>query len=250
MFFQEFRKICQDYCKAFDIPYQNKKVYKRLYDIYKQDINANCHEDVSVDVAQFLDANQNMLDMKTPTYSVGTIASDNIFSFANMCELNALTPTVCKTPCKAYKKEEENSMAYEKTDTAVQRDYFTRRLTDAYYDKEQQLIELFRIRENSKPRNYKELIDYIKNGKYELDEKRTKCIDAAIEEHDGDAYFNVFDGIKFNGRPGPDHEGYNAAEKEMYKRQTAAKDAIMTNPADGAKAVAEFEAWLPEGKSN
>lgn len=139
-----------------------------------------------------------------------------------------------------------------KTDTATQRDYLLQRVQNTKYAKRDELSKTFHLYKNSQPRTYAELIEYIKEGKYELDTKRTKRIDAMVEDNGIEFMgMNPFDGIKFTARPSADLDGYNDAEIELDKQIKKAKDVIMSDVyADGLAALQALEAWVPEGKAN
>lgn len=144
------------------------------------------------------------------------------------------------------KKEEENSMTTQNTE----RDYLKRRLMDALYIFQDDIATAFRIRNSETPKTYSELIDAIKNGKYTLDEKVTKRVDAYFEEN-GFTPWGPFYGIKFQLDTAPDRDGYDAAEKALNKRWQDAQDIIMTgDAAAGLKALQDFEAWKPAGPAN
>lgn len=160
---------------------------------------------------------------------------------------------VSRSQAKAETKTEvENTMSYAKTEEATKRDYLLGRISEIRYEKRDELNNLFNLYEKSTPRSYAELIEYIKEGKYELDAKRTKTIDASIEEHGIDYMgFSPFDGIKFTARPTADWDGYNAAYKELNKQIQSTKDTIMSGDYDkGLAAIQALEAWVPAGKAN
>ncbi len=172
---------------------------------------------------------------------------DSICAIATTCPApQACLPTPTNygygVKCKAKsceKQEVENTM-----NTNSERDYLARRLENVAYGKDFSM--LFNLNSPTTPSTYKELIDWIKNGKYELDEKRTKFIDATIENQDGSWYGNAFDGIKFTANPQPDFDGYAKAKVEAKKLHQNAKDIIMTaDAAAGLKALQDFEAWMP-----
>lgn len=144
------------------------------------------------------------------------------------------------------RQEVENTMSTVNTE----RNYLNSRLTDARYTKRTELEKHYKIYEDMSPHSYKELIEWIKNDKYELNTKRTKLIDSNIENEEHYNIFGCFDGIIWNGRGKADYDGHKAAESEMQKQYQSAKDVINTDDAkEGLKALQEFEAWFPKGFS-
>lgn len=137
------------------------------------------------------------------------------------------------------------------SDTATQRDYLLSRLAKADYPKHQELANLFNLYVDNTPKTYKELIDIIKNDKFTIDKKVEKALELNEETSDEERwYWGPTHGIIWAGVQ-PDRDGYNTAEKEKGKQFTAARDIIMTgDAAAGLKALQDFEAWLPVGKSN
>lgn len=135
-------------------------------------------------------------------------------------------------PACIQKQEVENTMNTE-------RDYLNRRIDTVRADKKADIQEKFNIYKNLAPRNYKEMIDWIKTGKYEVDAKRTAYIDSCEDE-----FFNAFDGITWTGRGKVDRAGFDAAVIELNKQHQSVKDIINTMDAEqGLKALREFEAW-------
>lgn len=136
-----------------------------------------------------------------------------------------------------------------KSDEAIQREYLLDRLQSAHYPKIHSMVEHFNLHVNNTPKTYKELIDTIKKGKYTLDEKITKKIDAQEDDDsdDCDVYYDgPFYGIVWDG-PQPDRKGYMTALEEINKMYQAAKDTIMvSDAAEGLKAIQKFEAWMPK----
>lgn len=148
------------------------------------------------------------------------------------------------------KQEGTTPMCYEKTgksEAEISRAYLTNRLGDANYAKRDQLRKLFNLDAIAIPKTYKELIDAIKNGKYEIDAKVAKLIEISTED-EGQYYGSPLDGITFTDFPKPDYEGFTAASTEQQKKYTQTKDALFLPYEQGLKALADFEAWMPEGK--
>lgn len=147
------------------------------------------------------------------------------------------------TPCveSKYKNQEvENTMSTE-------RNHLINRIDNIYYVKTRDLQQQFHIGEYTGPRHYKELIDWIKHGKFELDAKRTKVIDRRVEENDGEYIYDhdCFDGITWTGRGHKnDFENYSKACDELKKAYNKAMDtARVLEPAEGLKALNKFEEW-------
>jgi hypothetical protein len=256
MRYTPFRKLVQEYCKVYGFPGQSRKTYENLYSLYNQDPNANCHDDISIDVAQFLDAHHDMLKkekevkinypvMNYATNSFDLCIIDDMISDAPQpvpgCALKKVLPWKKACPIK---KEEENSMTIN-----TERQYLNNRLNAVSYTKQDEIYAQFRMGNSDLPKTYKELIDAIKNDKFTLDEKMTKKVDGMADE--GYNPYGMVAGIKFDLPDAPDREGHNAAEKAMQKALQTAKDIINTSDAAaGLKALQDFMAWTPEGKTN
>ena len=138
------------------------------------------------------------------------------------------------------------SVTAPQSDTATSRNYLVDRLGNARYPKLSELREFFNLRVDNTPKTYKELIDAIKNDKFTID-KRVAAKLEAREEDDEDSF--TFDGALYGiiwDGPQADFKGYEAAEGEMTKQFTKAKDVVMVKSAeDGLAAIEAFEAWLP-----
>lgn len=129
-------------------------------------------------------------------------------------------------------------------------DYLNSRAQSVYYDIERTFRDMFHMNGPSQPRYYKELIDAIKNGDYEIDEKQAKYADEAWEDFqdNDDGYFdyNAFYGINFTKFPKADYKGRDAAYKELRAEFQRVKDIIAIMPAEEAlSAVQAFEKWQP-----
>lgn len=173
-----------------------------------------------------------------------TVSWSNPICWVDECCAKPASPIKSKV---CPKQEVENTMSYEKSDITVQRDYFNRRINDVYHTHLNELQVTHRIYNSDQPKNYKVLIDAIKNGQYELIEKQTKQVDAS----ENDRYWGPFFGIKWKLPDSPDFDGYNAAEKEVLKAKQTARDQIAAAVTGDAmlKAVADFEAWTPVGNA-
>lgn len=205
---------------------------------------------------------------KAPTHYSTKYTGNNSWSVTipvyKPIPLDNSVPKACKKRCGSIEKEEgKNPMAYNSysAPTAVaaisaidptveQRAYLRDRAKVLRYSKRDELPGMFNLYVNNAPKTYKELIETIKNGKFKLDEKKTKLIDEAIE--DGDRWYvnGPFDGIIWDG-PQPDHDGYSAANEALESQFTKVVDAInILDPKDGLAALQAFEAWVPTGKAN
>jgi hypothetical protein len=190
--------------------------------------------------------------METITYYNGSptmtlAASNSTISQYKVCSpLNHWGIGIIDEPKQEPVKE--TAMSIEQS----QIDYLIVRARNVKSNLDYKLWDQFNMYADNTPKTYKELIDAIKGGKYKLNEKRTKQIDARIaadadEEFDDDRfYFNgPFDGIIFDG-PRPDRKGRDAASDELGKAFTKTMDAIKVLPAtEGLKALQEFENWVP-----
>lgn len=146
-----------------------------------------------------------------------------------------------KLECCKQEQEKEDTMNYNEIEAS--RRYLTGRVNDVGYTIREALNVQFNLDKKERPQSYAELIAAIKNDQYTLDAKMTAKIDAVVAQ-DGYYYGSMLDGIKWKLPNQPDYDGYNTAEKAMVKAQTAARDVIQTGtPADGLKALQDFEAW-------
>lgn len=167
------------------------------------------------------------------------------------------SPCENECPSVTFTKEEGKPMRYNdnyasatanvstpKSDTATSRDYFLKRLEGAMYPKREGFMDLFNLNIDNQPKNYKDLIAAIKDGKYTIDKKVEKRFEASDE--DNGWYFGSLHGIIWDG-PKQDYEGYRKALEELKKQDTAARDAIMAaaTAGDMKAAVDAFEAWTP-----
>lgn len=158
------------------------------------------------------------------------------------------------TPMAYTTKETYNSASASvtatKSDAATQRDYLISRLQNARYPKQDEMRKIFNLGVDNTPKTYKDLIDVIKKGKYTLDEKITKKIDDQLANEDDEddicfGRYSPFYGIIWPG-PKQDYDGYHKAIEELGKQSQAAQDTIMvSDAAEGLKAIQKFEAWLP-----
>ena len=133
------------------------------------------------------------------------------------------------------------------SDLATSRDYFMRRLKEVSSTLGD-LAEKFNLHVDNTPKNFKDLIDAIKNDKFTLDPKVVKKFEALDDnDEDGKKYwFNMTYGIIWDG-PKADQKGYEEAMEELSKAEDSARDAIMAaaNAGDMKAAVEAFAAWTP-----
>lgn len=170
------------------------------------------------------------------------IPPNTLSSISFVSNLSNLTPTLSFDDCivdSCCNQEKGNNPM-----SNTERDYLNRRINDIMHTKRAELSKQFHLYEEIGPKNYKELIDWVKTGKYTIDLKISKRIEA-LEADDEDFYRGPFYGIVWNGRGYVnDYDGYAVAEKELEKARTAAKDVVNTlDAAEGLKAVQSFETW-------
>lgn len=165
------------------------------------------------------------------------------FDLCFMDNLCPSTPATCSAAMadinRCEKQEGKTQM-----NTNTERDYLARRVESVSYDFDSKLEKQFNLGKNTNPRTYKDLIDWVTNGKYTLDTKITGKIDAIIAD-DETYYGSSFDGIVWTGAGFTvDHAGYVIARKAMQAARTVARDVVMTQDATaGLAALNAFEAW-------
>lgn len=244
---KQFMRTITNYCNVFGFKRPGFSTRENLWGIYKQDINRNCHEDVSIDIAQFLDQHHSSLEkekMLTNTVSVGCTGSykvnSNTYDLCIIDDIIPCAPKACEKLPWNKKKEEENSMT-----TNPERDYLRRELNNIKYRKDDDLEKTFRIHSTGNPKTYDELIAAIKDGKYEIDTKAAKIVDARKAADEFIPWGPMY-GIKFKLDDAPDHDGHHKAYNAMKVAFTTAERIIMTaDAAAGLKALNDFEAWTP-----
>lgn len=147
-----------------------------------------------------------------------------------------------KIDCKQtpQKQEVENTMITANTE----RSYLDRRLNEVFYTHERELQKQFHLGENTAPKTYKDVIDWIKNDKFTLNAKETKRIDLYVDE-EGTYYGSFLDGIVWNGAGFTvDHDGFVAGAKVLKKALQDARDVVNTSDATaGLKALQDFQSW-------
>jgi len=154
----------------------------------------------------------------------------------------------------------------QKSDLQIQREYVLSRLDDmkgrwdvfpeALREKMRKHFRLFSDGQPSKPQD---LIDAIKGGKFTLDEKRIKRLEAQAEFGDdfGEEDYDPFSGydllgfFTFTDFPKPDRVGFNEAEQAYLADWQKVKDQIMTgDPTEAMKAVQALSDWTPPAKAS
>lgn len=144
------------------------------------------------------------------------------------------------------KQEVENTMT-----ANTEREYLTRRLRQIQTNKRSELALQFKLYENTSPKTFRELLDWVKNDKYEIDTKRAKFIDGCVEDNQDYNFCGCFDGLIWTGRGKVDREGYLVAEKALGKAYQDALDIVQTSEAAaGLTAMQEFDAWTYKAKKH
>lgn len=122
---------------------------------------------------------------------------------------------------------------------ATQRDYAIERIKAIGEKHAAALRVQFRM-DGQRPRTALELIDFIKNGKYTLD-------DAMVNSEDAIHFFNEY-GINWGEKP--DRVGYAAAKEVLKTAAQKALDAATLKTLDALEGVIDdFEAWTYVPKS-
>ena len=134
--------------------------------------------------------------------------------------------------------------------------YLASRLREIQRRKRFDAESTFNLYVRTSPRTFVEMIDWIKNGKFEIDKRAQRTYNAALEDADGDAskiewYYESDYGINWTGAPKNDYAGYEAFIKLMNAEAQKVKDIINVMPAEqGLAALQAFEAWEPTGQAN
>ena len=135
----------------------------------------------------------------------------------------------------------------------AQRDYLLDRARKVLRQLDNNLFTMFGRFKKDRPETAQQLIDAIKNGKYTLDEKKLKYLEAQSDLYEYDDIdecgYGPFYGINFTDFPGFDRDGHSKAEKELEAAFTALKDIIAIKSGDDAlTALQAFEKWEPSNK--
>lgn len=152
-----------------------------------------------------------------------------------------------KTPMRYNDNTAIASVTVQKSDAAVQREYFLKRLDNARWPKSSSLEKLFNIHAPQNPASFLQLIDMIKNDKFKINKKAQKKMDELKEEGmEYEWFYGPMYGFEWDMPAKADMKGYDTAIEKMEKQMNIARDTIMSGDAAAmAKAVADFEAWTP-----
>lgn len=215
--FQEYKKNCSKFCTV--------EKAKKMYAMYIKDEEEIMGQSLTLG---------DMLKCKQAL----TAANTQNIQFVSY-------PTPCCDNIPVCIQEQEGTTT--PMNTNDERNYLNRRLDDTIRLHDRDLYKQFHIGENTMPKTYKDMIDWVKNGKFEIDAKSAKNIDACIEEA-GVYYGSFLDGIIWTGCGFKvDRESYDAGHKVMRKALQEAKDIVNTSDAAaGLKALQTFEAWTYE----
>lgn len=153
-------------------------------------------------------------------------------------------------------KKKENNMCYSKNTStgavasisvapdrsdADKRDHLKAQLREARYEKMSEAAPLFNLNVNNTPKTFRDLIAAIKDGKFTIDEKFAKKVDAKIA-NDEPIWYSPLEGIIWDG-PQQDYAGYHAFEDHLQKEYQKAKDEIIVLPLEqGLEALRRFQA--------
>lgn len=132
------------------------------------------------------------------------------------------------------------------SDTAKKIEYLLGRVNDVYESfRYKVLSKMFNMDEFGKPKTHEQLIEAIKNGDFEIDEKKAAKEKEYVEKY-GYAGYDPYYAIKFTKLPTPDRDGFEAAKAELKKARQQVRDIIAVKSADeGLEALQAFEAWTP-----
>ena len=137
----------------------------------------------------------------------------------------------------------------------TQRKYLLNRVRDFNADwadepRSVNLSEMFKTYANNMPNTFEDLIKAIKDGKYEIDKKVQKKLDAAkasVDEGEQPRWgYGVTYGIIFTDLPKPDLDGYYEALNEWHKLVQEVRDEINILPVEqGLASLKKLENWKP-----
>lgn len=195
-------------------------------------------------VQQFVTQNEQGNNPMTPTYKTTTNASTINISPAASANVEA------------------------KSDLQIQREYLLGRLEDStkYYGDtttavRTRLSKQFHLNGPTRPASAKDLIEAIKNDRFEIDKKEMARLQNDFEEWGNEDYEDFetfaryhggpFFGLNFLDYPKPDRKAFDAAIEEFSKATQAAKDIVMIGtPEAGLAAIVALESWQPTGVAN
>lgn len=136
------------------------------------------------------------------------------------------------------KQEEENSMAYNN-----EKNYLNNLLNEKWHDKRNELAKQFNINGRTEPRNFREMLDWVKTDKFTIDAKIAKIIDHRIDE-DECVHYPVTYGITWNALPARDIDGFSKASNELDKqRERIAARIQVWEPKDALTEVESLDTW-------
>lgn len=156
---------------------------------------------------------------------------------------------------QAQKKKEKNMCYSKNTSTgavasisvapdrsdAEKRDHLKTQLREARYEKMSEAAPVFNLNVNNTPKTFRDLIAAIKDGKFTIDEKFARKVDAKIA-NDEPIWYSPLEGIIWDG-PQQDYAGYRAFEDHLQKEYQKAKDEIIVLPLEqGLEALRRFQA--------
>jgi len=124
----------------------------------------------------------------------------------------------------------------ETSDEMKQRKYLLERASEVKYELVRALSEQFYITFDG-PRTAKEAADRLKNGQYTL------TVPNEDEDDEDSDYFDFWDHFSWRTQKA-DQKGFKDAKEKLDKAYVGLKDIItIGDPADGLKALKEFETW-------
>lgn len=124
---------------------------------------------------------------------------------------------------------------------ADKRNHLIEQLRHALYSKENEAVKVFNLHTDNSPKNFRELLSAIKDGKFTIDEKLAAKIDAKIL-NDENFYGSPFQGIIWDG-PKSDYEGHTDFTKALYVEFGKAKDEVLVLDLEkGLEALRRFQA--------
>ncbi len=120
------------------------------------------------------------------------------------------------------------------------RQHLLEQLRQTKWTKRDQAEKFFNLSVDSSPKNFRELLAAIKDGKFTIDEKRAAKIDAKILNGEP-TYTGAFDGIIWDG-PQKDLKGYDKFFAYLEDEYQKAKDEIIVLSLEkGLEALRRFQ---------
>lgn len=119
------------------------------------------------------------------------------------------------------------------------RQHLIQQLRQSKWMKRYQAEKFFNLHVDNSPKNFRELLAAIKDGKFSIDEKRAAKIDAKILN--GEPTYGALDGIIWDG-PQKDCEGYEKFSTYLDDEYQKANDEIIVLPLEkGLEALRRFQ---------